>query len=44
VNARPLFVSSTLDIHDSRFSDGHLRLQYQQFPIAFRHIKIRLLP
>jgi hypothetical protein len=35
---------TTLDIHDARFSDGNLRLQYQQFPIAFRNIKIRPLP
>jgi 3-keto-disaccharide hydrolase len=35
---------TTLDIRDGRFSDGHLRLQYQQFPIAFRNIKIRPLP
>ena len=35
---------TTLDVHDARFSDGHLRLQYQQFPIAFRNIKIRSLP
>jgi hypothetical protein len=35
---------TTLDIHDARFSEGHLRLQYQQFPIAFRNIKIRPLP
>jgi hypothetical protein len=35
---------TTVDIHDGRFSEGHLRLQYQQFPIAFRNIKIRLLP
>jgi hypothetical protein len=35
---------TTLDIHDTKFSDGHLRLQYQQFPIAFRNIKIRSLP
>jgi hypothetical protein len=35
---------TTLDIHDSKFSDGHLRLQYQQFPIAFRNIRIRPLP
>ena len=33
-----------LDTHDARFPDGHLRLQYQQFPIAFRNIKIRALP
>jgi hypothetical protein len=35
---------TTLDIHDTRFSEGNLRLQYQQFPIAFRNIKIRSLP
>jgi hypothetical protein len=35
---------TTLDIHDATFSEGHLRLQYQQFPIAFRNIKIRPLP
>jgi hypothetical protein len=35
---------TTLDIHDARFSEGNLRLQYQQFPIAFRNIKIRPLP
>lgn len=35
---------TTLDIHDARFSEGHLRLQYQQFRIAFRNIKIRSLP
>jgi Domain of Unknown Function (DUF1080) len=35
---------TTLDIHDARFPEGNLRLQYQQFPIAFRNIKIRPLP
>ena len=35
---------TTLDIHDTRFPEGNLRLQYQQFPIAFRNIKIRPLP
>ena len=35
---------TTLDIHDARFLEGNLRLQYQQFPIAFRSIKIRPLP
>jgi hypothetical protein len=34
---------TTLDIHDAKFSEGNLRLQYQQFPIAFRNIKIRAL-
>lgn len=36
--------ATTLDIHDAKFADGHLRLQYQQFSIAFRNIKIRPLP
>jgi Domain of Unknown Function (DUF1080) len=35
---------TTLDVHDAKFSEGHIRLQYQQFPIAFRNIKIRPLP
>jgi 3-keto-disaccharide hydrolase len=35
---------TAVDIRDARFSEGHLRLQYQQFPIAFRNIKIRSLP
>jgi 3-keto-disaccharide hydrolase len=35
---------TTLDIHDAKFTEGNLRLQYQQFPIAFRNIKIRSLP
>jgi hypothetical protein len=35
---------TTLDIHDARFSEGQVRLQYQQFPIAFRNIKIHPLP
>jgi hypothetical protein len=35
---------TTLDTHDARFSEGQIRLQYQQFPIAFRNIKIRPLP
>ena len=35
---------TTLDIHDAKFAEGHVRLQYQQFPIAFRNIKIRPLP
>jgi 3-keto-disaccharide hydrolase len=34
----------TLDIRDTRFPEGNVRLQYQQFPIAFRNIKIRPLP
>jgi hypothetical protein len=35
---------TTLDTRDAKFPDGHIRLQYQQFPIAFRNIKIRPLP
>jgi hypothetical protein len=35
---------TTVDVHDARFSEGQIRLQYQQFPIAFRNIKIRPLP
>jgi hypothetical protein len=34
---------TTLDVHDAKFPEGHIRLQYQQFPIAFRNIKIRPL-
>ena len=35
---------TTLDVRDAKFPDGNIRLQYQQFPIAFRNIKIRPLP
>jgi hypothetical protein len=35
---------TTLDIHDTKFSEGQVRLQYQQFPISFRNIRIRPLP
>jgi len=35
---------TTLDIREAKFPEGHIRLQYQQFPIAFRNIKIRSLP
>jgi hypothetical protein len=35
---------TTLDIRDAKFPDGHIRLQYQQYPIAFRNIKLRPLP
>jgi hypothetical protein len=34
---------TTLDVHDAKFPDGNIRLQYQQFPIAFRNIKLRPL-
>jgi hypothetical protein len=32
--------TKTLDIHDSKFSDGAIRLQYQKFPIEFKNIKL----
>jgi hypothetical protein len=32
--------TKTLDIHDSQFSDGAIRLQYQKFPIKFKNIKV----
>ena len=35
---------TTLDVRDAKFPDGHIRLQYQQYPISFRNIKIRPLP
>jgi Domain of Unknown Function (DUF1080) len=35
---------TTVDVRDARFPEGHIRFQYQQFPIAFRNIKIRSLP
>jgi hypothetical protein len=35
---------TTLDVHDSRFAEGNIRLQYQMYPTAFRNIKIRELP
>ena len=35
---------TTLDTRDAKFPDGHIRLQYQQYPIAFRNIKLRTLP
>jgi 3-keto-disaccharide hydrolase len=34
---------TTLDVHDAKFAEGNIRLQYQQFPIAFRNIKLRPL-
>jgi hypothetical protein len=33
--------TKTLDIHDSQFVDGRIRLQYQRFPIQFKNIKLR---
>lgn len=34
---------TTLDVRDAQFAEGHIRLQYQQYPIAFRNIKLRPL-
>ena len=34
---------TTLDTRDAKFPDGNIRLQYQQFPIAFRNVKLRPL-
>jgi hypothetical protein len=33
--------TKTLDIQDSKFSDGRILLQYQKFPIVFKNIKMR---
>jgi 3-keto-disaccharide hydrolase len=35
---------TTLDVHDAKFAEGNFRLQYQQYPVAFRNIKVRALP
>ena len=35
---------TTVDVHDSRSAEGNIRLQYQQYPIAFRNLRIRVLP
>lgn len=35
---------TTVDIHDARFPEGRFRLQYQNYSIAFRNIKLRPLP
>ena len=32
--------TKSLDVHDSRFSEGHIRLQYQKYPIEFKDIKL----
>ena len=34
--------TKTLDVHDSKFAEGKIRLQYQKFPIEFKNIKIKL--
>lgn len=33
--------TKTLDIHDSKFPDGRIRLQYQKFPIEFKNIRLK---
>ena len=33
----------TLDVHDSKFAEGRIRLQYQKFPIEFKNIKLKLI-
>ena len=35
--------SKTVDVHDSKFPDGRIRLQYQKFPIEFKNIKLKLI-
>ena len=35
--------TKTLDVHDSTFPDGRIRLQYQKFPIEFKNIKLKLV-
>jgi hypothetical protein len=35
--------TKTLDIHDSKYPDGRIRLQYQKFPIEFKNIKLKLV-
>ncbi len=33
----------TLDVHDSKFSNGCIRFQYQKYPIEFKNIKLRAI-
>ena len=33
--------TKTLDVHDSKFPDGRIRLQYQKFPVEFKNIKLK---
>jgi hypothetical protein len=33
----------SVDVHDTQFADGRIRLQYQKFPIEFKNIKLRLI-
>jgi len=33
--------TKTLDVHDSKFPEGRIRLQYQKYPIEFKNIKLK---
>ncbi len=35
--------TKTLDVHDSQFSSGRIRLQYQKFPIEFKNVKLQTI-
>lgn len=35
--------TKTLDIHDSKYSNGRIRLQYQKYPIEFKNMRLRLI-
>jgi hypothetical protein len=35
--------TKALDIHDSKYSNGRIRLQYQKYPIEFKNMKLRLI-
>jgi hypothetical protein len=35
--------TKTLDVHDSKFPDGRIRLQYQKYPIEFKNIKLKMI-
>lgn len=35
--------AKTLDVHDTKFADGHIRLQYQKYPIEFKNIKLKMI-
>jgi Domain of Unknown Function (DUF1080) len=35
--------TKTLDVHDSKFASGRIRLQYQKYPIEFKNIKLKLV-
>ena len=35
--------TKTLDIRDSQFAEGRIRLQYQKFPIEFKNMKLKVI-